>query len=856
MDIGADFSAIECHRALHVWIIENLKMAPVPEKAYGNFFQGHCYIVLHVPQNPKAPQEPSSDLHYWVGEAASKEAQEAAETFVQRVLQALGGRAVLHREAQGHESDCFLGYFRPGVLYRKGGLASGLRHTETNIYSIRRLLHIRGGKHVSGTEVALSWNSFNKGDIFLLDLGKVMIQWNGPQSSSSAKARGLALTCSLRNKERGGRAQICVVDDEGEAPKLVRIMEEVLGGRRGNLRGAMPSERINQLQKANVRLYHAYQKGEDFVIQELATCPLTQDLLQEENCYLLDQGGFKVYMWQGRRYSPREKKAAFSRAVSFIQAKGYPAYTNVEVLEDGAESAAFKQLFRTWVKEPNKKMKPRGPGTSVPAQLDVRQLPSRPELAAQLRMVDDGSGKVEVWCIQDGGRQLLDPKHHGQLCADNCYLVLYTYQKLGRTQYILYLWQGHQATPDMMQALSRNAEELDLLYAGALVQAHVTMGSDPPHFLAMFQGQLVVFQGISRHGGKERSASAPRLFHVRGSDSHNTKTMEVPARASSLRSSDVFLLVTLSGCYLWFGKGCTGDQREMAHMVASLLSRENKDVVLEGREPPPFWEALGGPAPYTSSKRLPEEAPSFQPRLFECSSPEGCLVLTEVVFFSQEDLDKYDVMLLDTWEEIFLWLGEAVSDQKEAVLGWGREYLKTHPAGRSLATTIILAKQGLEPLTFTGWFLTWDPYKWTVRPEPCEEVEGGLGAASNLSTLTAEINHFQLSRSSGNGPPGPLALPALQGSQDCSERELELGPKAAAIGTSNGSSSSLVSGVLPREQLLNRAAEDLPEGVDPARKEFYLSDSDFQAIFGKSKEDFYRLALWRQQQEKKQHGFF
>lgn len=50
--------------------------------------------------------------------------------------------------------------------------------------------------------------------------------------------------------------------------------------------------------------------------------------------------------------------------------------------------------------------------------------------------------------------------------------------------------------------------------------------------------------------------------------------------------------------------------------------------------------------------RLPEDVSSFQPRLFECSSQMGQLVLTEVVFFSQEDLDKYDIMLLDTWQEV------------------------------------------------------------------------------------------------------------------------------------------------------------------------------------------------------------
>lgn len=50
--------------------------------------------------------------------------------------------------------------------------------------------------------------------------------------------------------------------------------------------------------------------------------------------------------------------------------------------------------------------------------------------------------------------------------------------------------------------------------------------------------------------------------------------------------------------------------------------------------------------------RLPGEVSSFQPRLFECSSLMGHLVLTEVVFFSQEDLDMYDIMLLDTRQEV------------------------------------------------------------------------------------------------------------------------------------------------------------------------------------------------------------
>ncbi|GMI08446.1 hypothetical protein TrRE_jg6033 [Triparma retinervis] len=47
-----------------------------------------------------------------------------------------------------------------------------------------------------------------------------------------------------------------------------------------------------------------------------------------------------------------------------------------------------------------------------------------------------------------------------------------------------------------------------------------------------------------------------------------------------------------------------------------------------------------------------------------------------------------------------------------------------------------------------------------------------------------------------------------------------------------------------------------PEGVEPSKKEQRLSDETFKDIFGCSKEEFNGKAKWRQQQMKKQHGFF
>ena len=44
---------------------------------------------------------------------------------------------------------------------------------------------------------------------------------------------------------------------------------------------------------------------------------------------------------------------------------------------------------------------------------------------------------------------------------------------------------------------------------------------------------------------------------------------QVPLKASSLNSNDVFILMSPTVVYIWCGKGSTGDEREMAKKVAA-----------------------------------------------------------------------------------------------------------------------------------------------------------------------------------------------------------------------------------------------------------------------------------------------
>ena len=58
------------------------------------------------------------------------------------------------------------------------------------------------------------------------------------------------------------------------------------------------------------------------------------------------------------------------------------------------------------------------------------------------------------------------------------------------------------------------------------------------------------------------------------------------------------------------------------------------------------------------------------------------------------------------------------------------------------------------------------------------------------------------------------------------------------------------------EQLLVSNDGQRPEGVDPAHREAYLVDAEFERIFGMARAAFGALPVWKQKQIKRQHGLF
>ncbi|XP_072295610.1 scinderin like a [Eucyclogobius newberryi] len=698
---------------LQVWRVEKMSLNLVPKELHGNFFTGDAYVVLFT------TSAPSYNVHSWAGSKASQDERGAAAILMTQLDDYLNGKPRQFTEFQNEESVTFTGYFRSGIKYKEGGVASGFKHVVSNEVNVKRLLHVKGRHFIRASEVPMCWDSFNTGDCFIIDLGKNIYHWSGSKSNRFERLKTTALAIDIRDNERRGRAEVEMIDEGSEPNKVISVLgpkPELPEGTKDTV------DRVSKKAKSEASLYMISDAAGSMKATQVAERnPFKQDMLSMNECYIVDNGGArKIFVWKGPNANPDERKAALTAAQQFIKEHNYPSNTQIQIMPAGAESTLFKDFFFNWLD----KDETTGPTqaytigkiarvSKVP--FNASALHDNNAMVAQHGMVDDGSGQVQIWRMEGGDKVPVDASTYGQFYGGDCYIVLYTYKPGGRTKHIIYTWQGKECSKDELGGSAILTVQLDDSMGGVATQVRVTQGHEPAHLVSLFKGKpLVVYLGgTSRDGGQTASGNT-RLFHIRLSSTKATRAVEVEPTASSLNTNDAFVLKTPNAAYLWKGVGATEEEMEAAKYMDSLLGGDATEV-MEKEEPDDFWEALGGKAEYQTSKTL--QNAMKPPRLFGCSNKTGRLIAEEVPGeFTQMDLATDDIMILDAWDQIYVWVGkDANEEEKTGVENIAKDYIDSDPAGRR-GTPIVTFKQGEELPSFTGWFHAWDPDMWDKDP--------------------------------------------------------------------------------------------------------------------------------------------
>ncbi|XP_047673682.1 supervillin a isoform X17 [Tachysurus fulvidraco] len=466
---------------------------------------------------------------------------------------------------------------------------------------------------------------------------------------------------------------------------------------------------------------------------------------------------------------------------------------------------------------------------------------------------------VDVWHILEFDYSRLPKQSIGQFHEGDTYVVKWKYmvsaavgKRLnsertvgpGKERCAYFFWQGRNATVSEKGTSALMTMELDE-ERGAQVQ--VQQGKEPPCFLQCFNGGMMIHAG-KREEEEENTQSDWRLYCVRGEKPVEGHLLEVVCHCSSLRSRTSMILLNIpkASMYLWHGCKAQAHTRDVGHTTANKIKERcpleaglhsSSKVTIheceEGTEPIGFWEGLGRRDRKAYDCMIHDLGKfNFTPRLYHLSSTSGEFVAVELscpsrepnlvnsMPFHQEDL--YNVtqpalFLVDNHHEVYLWQGWWSLDSEntgsarirwdldrkcamETVLQYCREKNEKKPP------KAYLIHAGLEPLTFTNMFPSWE------HREDIAEITEKEAEVCNQIILVEDV----LAR--------------------------------------------LCKTTYPLADLM---ARPLPEGVDPLHLELYLSDEDFEGVgaYGKkalemTRMEYEALPGWKQVNVKKAKGLF
>jgi gelsolin len=317
---------------LQIWRIVKFKVTDWPAADYGKFYGGDSYIVLHTFKADPKTEALSYDLHFWIGSTSTQDEYGTAAYKTVELDTYLDDKPVQHREVQGHESTTFLSYVPKGIVIMEGGAESGFRHVTHTEYR-PRLMHVCGEKkHIVVSEIPLCRSRVSTDDVYILDLGLTLYQWNGAKCNKDERFKGMQVLNGLRS-ERGGKTTSEVLEESDTPPT-----HPFFAALTGQDEKAFAGHKIDHNQKQELYRVSDAETGK-LQIKQVKVGRVSAKDLDRMDVFILDTGK-ECFVWIGGGASPAERLNGFGYAHSHLMKTGHPLVPIV-VVKEGQKNAEF-----------------------------------------------------------------------------------------------------------------------------------------------------------------------------------------------------------------------------------------------------------------------------------------------------------------------------------------------------------------------------------------------------------------------------------------------------------------------------------------------------------------------------------
>lgn len=330
---------------LQIWRIEKfqVKKSQTPP---GTFYNDDSYICLNTykkkDENGKELDKLGWTIHFWLGATTSQDESGTAAYKTVELDDLLGGEPVQCREVSGYESRLFLSYFEKsgGIQLLEGGVESGFNHVKPEEFR-PRLLHLKGRKNIRIEEVEFSMKSLNSGDVFVLDMGLDIYQFQGKKAGKNEKARA-GQYCRALDDERRGKPEVTVYgQNDSDVNEFYSHFKDFSGT--AEIADEAGDDAAWEKSSTKVLLQLSDASG-SMEFKEVAKGSVKASMLQSSDVFIFDIG-CEVFAWVGKGASKEEKASALQYAQDYLKKSGKPLQTPVSKIYEGGENEIFESSF-------------------------------------------------------------------------------------------------------------------------------------------------------------------------------------------------------------------------------------------------------------------------------------------------------------------------------------------------------------------------------------------------------------------------------------------------------------------------------------------------------------------------------